>query len=105
MIVMTKKSKKEKKEKKLGPIKYVTYVDKHGKKSRRLLVGSKMIFGLNDHDKPHGDKPERGKHVHLPWPGKRELKVYLNGKRPIVEVKKSRAARRREEKRKRRRKD
>ena len=96
---------KTKKRKKLGPIKYDVYVDEKGRKSRRLLLGDKVVFGLNDYEKPHGEKPERGRHIHLPLPGKWELKVYLNGRRPIIEVKESRAARRREEKRKRRRED
>ena len=63
---------------------------KNPKDTETRLIDSKTIFGLNDHDKPHRNKPERGKHLHLPWPGKRELKVHLNGKRPITEVKKSR---------------
>ena len=59
-----------------------------------------IIFDLDDHK-----ESERNKQVYLPLPWKRELKVYLNGEGPVIEVKKGRAVRRREEEKKRRRKD
>ena len=87
-----------KKRRRFGPFVYDVYVDAKGAKSRRLLVWSRLLLGLNDREKAHGRKPERGRHVHFYLPGGWELKVYLNGRWPIVTVKKTRAAKRQERK-------
>ena len=88
---------REKRERRIGPIRVVTHVYEDGSKDRRLLVRKHLLLGFNDKEKEHGPgKPERGRHIHIYIPlFKREIKIYLDGRRPLVKIVKSRALERR----------
>lgn len=62
---------------------------------RRLLVGrSRLLLGWNSFDRDSRGQL-RGRHLHIYPTRRREIKLYLNGKRPLLESRESRAERRR----------
>ena len=62
---------------------------------RRLLVGrSRLLLGWNSFDRDSRGQL-RGRHLHIYPTRRREVKLYLNGKRPFLESRESRAERRR----------
>ena len=65
---------------------------------RRLIVGSRPIFGVNDVERDYEGRIKRGKHIHI-YGLKNEYIIYLDMRWPFFVKKASKALRRRDAKR------